>query len=867
MGGTFVSSEDSRGDDQETILRQALLDQKLVSPEQLRESLREQEDARRQGRNSTLGDILVGRGWLRPESLAGLLKDTAEEWRGAVPDLPRYEFREPIGQGATAVVYRAWDRDLKRLVAIKVLREGASLSAVARDRFRREAQAAANLIHPAVVTVHDAGEQAGRLYLVMELIEGQALSDLLLQARSDRMRSIRLLEKAARGVAAAHEKGIVHRDLKPANILVTTAGEAKVADFGLARIMDSDHALTRTGAKLGTPFYMAPEQVEGQASQVTRATDVYALGAILYEILTGRPPHVGESLAEVFAAILSQDPVAPRETNSHISRDLETVALKALEKDPAGRYPDARAFAEDLQRALEGEPIHAFPVSMVGRAWRRFRKNPWPSLAASLAVLVTAAVATLLVQDSESRRQLARQQEEAGRTLSAQQDLARSRQASLQRLSSLAITLSERKRELRGLQVPVEKAQEELSRAVREIDDYVRNWPDHPQGYYVRAEGLRILNDVKGAERDLRAAVEKDPEFGPAWSLLGILKIEEYQAKLPLRLRLIRKRVVSQSPLLDEAARYFSRRAAARGGWELPSTREERIVERLFRVCELYPRGNRRDEATKLLLESDQEYKAEEYATWLGLYSGEPKERLRWMETAIERAPGYAVAWYFRGLQKMDLGDAAGSIADETRALELDPTSVRAYFVRAQSRIFLHDTAGAVSDCSLALRIDPNCAEALLIRGLAYLDQGKWREALADFDRTVELDPDLIEAMNNRGKAKQALGDNEGALADLERVLAADPTWSEAYHNRGIVHFKLQRYREAIDDFDKAIGLKRDLYQTYYVRALAKEGSRDLRGAIKDFEEALRISPAPWPLRANAEASLRRDRAALPSKE
>src|SRR5579872_2970385 len=151
MGGTSLPSEDSPGDAQEAFLRQALLDRKMISREQLRESLREKEDAKREGRNSTLGDILVGRGWLQPESLAELLKDTAEESRRTLPDLPRYEFREPVGQGATAVVYRAWDRDLKRLVAIKVLREGASLSAVARDRFRREAQAAANLIHPAVV--------------------------------------------------------------------------------------------------------------------------------------------------------------------------------------------------------------------------------------------------------------------------------------------------------------------------------------------------------------------------------------------------------------------------------------------------------------------------------------------------------------------------------------------------------------------------------------------------------------------------------------------------------------------------------------------------------------------------------------------
>jgi serine/threonine-protein kinase len=863
MGAPSAHSGD---DSEDAFLSQVVLDRKLVSRDQLRESLREQEEARIRGRESSLADILVGRGWLTRDELAALLRSRRQR-AGAVPKLSRYEFRDSVGEGASAIVYRAWDRELKRLVAIKVLREGAALSALARDRFRREAQAAANLLHPGVVTVYDAGEHEGCFYLVMELIQGQSLSELLQRAPTDRMRLVHLLEKAARGVAAAHDKGIVHRDLKPANILVTEAGESKVADFGLAHLMDSDHVLTRTGARLGTPYYMAPEQVEGRASQVTPATDVYALGAILYEILTGKPPHEAESLAEIFSAILSRDPVAPRRSDSRISRDLETIALKALEKDPGRRYPTALEFADDLHRAREGEPIRAAALSVWGRVSRRIRKNPGLYIAAGLTLVVTVgAGATLLVREAQAKRKLAQEQEDASKRLAAEQDLARRRQSALQRLSTLAMTLSERKRELRGLRVPFEKAREELARTLREVDDYIRQWPEHPQGYYVRAQGRRILGDLKGADQDLRTAVEKEPGFGPGWSLLGILKIDAYLARLPLRFRTTKARVAAQAPLLEEAAGYFSRGKTG-GDWGLPATREEQVAECLGRVCELYPRGNRREEAYRLLLSSDQEYQAEEYATWLGLYAGETKDRLAWMGKAIERAPGYAEPWYFRGLLRKDAGDLEGAVADETRAVELDKTTVWPYFVRAQAKVLLHDPAGAASDCSAALGIDPSCAEALLIRGLASLDLEKWADAIDDFDRTLALDPNLIEAWLNVGKAKQALGDNAGALSALERALGADPDWAEAWHNRGVIRFKMKEFQASIADLDKAIAIRKELFPTYYLRAQAKEAIGDRRGAAKDFEETLRLSPADWRFRTLAESSLRRIRAELGTNE
>jgi len=305
------------------------------------------------------------------------------------PTLSRFEIEGQIGQGATAVVYRARDRRLNRTVAVKVLREGPGVNDVVHERFRREAQAAAGLAHPNVVTVYDAGEEGGRSFLVMELVEGRPLDALLKDPAAPRDRLLPLLAKAARGVAAAHERNIVHRDLKPANILVTPAGEPKVGDFGLAHLLETQTELTRTGTSLGTPLYMAPEQVEARASDISPRTDVYALGAILYEILAGQPPHQAASLADLYASIIRRDPVPPRSIHAEVALDAQTIALKALEKEPSRRYADAREFADDLERHLKGEPILARPVGAWGRFARRCRRNP---VGATMAVVAVVGV-------------------------------------------------------------------------------------------------------------------------------------------------------------------------------------------------------------------------------------------------------------------------------------------------------------------------------------------------------------------------------------------------------------------------------------------------------------------------------------------
>ena len=302
-----------------------------------------------------------------------VLRDLAghEKTRG-----DRFERLGPIGEGATAVVHRARDSQLGREVALKVLK-ASKLTDVLRERFRREARAAAGLSHPNVVAVLDADADADPPWLAMELVDGRPLSEVSgieLRAR------LELLEKAARGVAAAHAAGIVHRDLKPANILVTASGEPKVVDFGLAHVLDTRAELTRTGTTLGTPLYMAPEQVEGRPDAISPRTDVYALGAILHEMLAGRPPITGESLAELYRRIVAEDP-AP------LPGDAGRVAALALEKEPGRRYADAGAFADDLRRHLDGKPVLARPPGPTGRFLRRASRNR-----RALALLLAGAV-------------------------------------------------------------------------------------------------------------------------------------------------------------------------------------------------------------------------------------------------------------------------------------------------------------------------------------------------------------------------------------------------------------------------------------------------------------------------------------------
>jgi tetratricopeptide (TPR) repeat protein len=340
-----------------------------------------------------------------------------------LPHISGYEVREMLGRGGMGVVYKAWHLRLNRPVALKMLLAGEYAQPEELERFLREAETVASLRHPNIVQVHEVGDVGGRPYFTMEFIEGGSLAQKLAATPQPAIQTAVLVATVAEAMQVAHESGIIHRDLKPANILLTSEGNPKVTDFGLAQRLEGSAALTLTGAPLGTPSYMAPEQARSQRDAIGPATDVYALGAILYEMLTGRPPFRAESPAATVEQVLNREPVPASRLNATVPRDLETICLKCLEKDPARRYPSARAVAEDLNRFQRNEPIMARPVGSLERVLRWTRRKP--TAAGLLAALVALFLLTvggglwLERQQAERRAETARQEERQSQAVQA----------------------------------------------------------------------------------------------------------------------------------------------------------------------------------------------------------------------------------------------------------------------------------------------------------------------------------------------------------------------------------------------------------------------------------------------------------------
>jgi WD40 repeat protein len=310
-----------------------------------------------------------------------------------------YELIEEIARGGMGIVYRAWQRSLDRTVAVKTLLFGPQASPEFTKRFRAEAAAAASLHHPNIVAIHEVGVYEGRHYLVMDLVEGRNLQQALKERPLPARRAAECLKTIAEAVHHAHEHGILHRDLKPSNILMDAGGQPHVTDFGLAKRFDGDGSLTLTGQVLGSPSYMPPEQAGAGRGKVGRRSDVYSLGAMLYHMVTGRPPFVGETMNKTLDEVFHREPLSPRLLNAGVPRDLETICLKCLTKEPEKRYPTAQALAEELGRFLAGEPIRARPVGQPERLWRWCRRKPaLATLLILLQVVGTLGVAGILWQ-------------------------------------------------------------------------------------------------------------------------------------------------------------------------------------------------------------------------------------------------------------------------------------------------------------------------------------------------------------------------------------------------------------------------------------------------------------------------------------
>jgi predicted Ser/Thr protein kinase len=310
-------------------------------------------------------------------------------------ELGDYELLEEVGRGGQGVVFRARQKSLNRTVALKVIGLGRWATRAHLKRFRLEAEAAASLDHPCIVPIYEVGERDGSCYFSMKFVEGGQLDEMVRRTPMSIRHATELIAKVARTVHYAHEHGILHRDVKPGNILLDAKGEPHLTDFGLARLVESESTVTRTLEVMGTPSYMAPEQARGNnpaAAGLTSATDVYGLGAVLYQLLTGHPPFAGGTTYETIRLLLDTEPRQPRLLNSKISRDLSTICLKCLEKDPQRRYSSALGLAEDLERWLRHEPIRARRTGVLTRASKWMRRQPAIAALIALSVALTAGL-------------------------------------------------------------------------------------------------------------------------------------------------------------------------------------------------------------------------------------------------------------------------------------------------------------------------------------------------------------------------------------------------------------------------------------------------------------------------------------------
>jgi serine/threonine protein kinase/predicted Zn-dependent protease len=396
-------------------------------------------------------------------------------------DFGDYELLEEIGRGGQGVVYRARQKGLNRIVALKVIGLAHWATEAHVKRFRMEAEAAAHLDDPGIVPIYEIGERDGACYFSMKLIEGGQLDKMIGSEPMPGRKAAELMAKLAHTLHHAHQNGVLHRDVKPGNILLDAKGEPHLTDFGLARLVETESTVTRTLEVLGTPSYMAPEQAAGNNAAITSATDVYGLGAVLYQLLTGHPPFAGGTTYETVRMVLETQPRQPRLCNPKVDRDLETICLKCLEKEPAKRYASAQALAEELERFLRDEPIRSRRSSRLNHAWRWCKRKPLvASLIAALFVVVAVAMAGVLWE-------LPRVQQE--------RVLARRANLSAQ-----------------------EKARLETEQT------------DHPAAYdaYLRGRAFPGGWHLDGAIRLFQEAVKLDPSFAQAWAYLSIAHSQGY---------------------------------------------------------------------------------------------------------------------------------------------------------------------------------------------------------------------------------------------------------------------------------------------------------------------------------------------------
>jgi eukaryotic-like serine/threonine-protein kinase len=709
-------------------------------------------------------------------------------------DFGDYELLEEIGQGGQGVVYRARQKSLNRTVALKVIGLGHWATEARLKRFRVEAEAAARLDHPCIVPIHEVGERNGYCYFSMNFVEGGQLDEVVGREPLPIRRAVELIAKVSRAVHYAHEHGIVHRDIKPGNILLDQKGEPHLTDFGLARLVETESTVTRTKEVFGTPSYMAPEQAAGESRNLTSATDVYGLGAVLYQLLVGHPPFDGGTTYETLRLLLETEPRPPRLLNPKIDRDLSTICLKCLEKDPQRRYSSALALADDLEHWLKHEPILAKRTGVFthGRKW--VRRNP------STAVLVTLLVALAM-------------------SLSV---TVWNHKPAVLIPKSIAVLPFENLSEDSDNTYFADGIQEEILTRLAKIGDLkvisrssTRDYQRKPRNLADIAKQLGVATILEGSVRKASDRVRVNVQLINAQTN-SHLWAETYDRKL-----------TGVFEVETDIAKTIAESLNAK------LTRSER------QAIAVRPTAN--PEAYELYLKGR--------FLWNKRTGEDMRKAIDYFNHAIAKDPNYALA--YAGLadcydllhEYSDLSPKESypkAKAAAIKALELDDTLGEAHTSLAYSLVnYDWDWRGAEKEYQRAIQLNPNYATAHQWYAECLSMLGRHTEAIAEIKKAHELDPlSLIINQGVGGKYLYARRYDE-AMAQFHRTLELYPHFPPTHQRLGWCYAQKRMYDEAIAEMQKAVELSGD--STQMIAALgyayAAAGRRDMaQGIIAELE-------------------------------
>ncbi len=742
--------------------------------------------------------------------------------------LGHYQLTREIARGGMGIVYEAYDLHLERRAAVKVMRKDV-LSETALTRFCREAAIAAQLRHPNIVGIHEIGEAmvSGEktLYIAMELVEGKALGAVLAQGKISMGERIRIFEEVTAAVAHAHSKSVVHRDLKPDNILVDPKGRIVLTDFGLACTDRYRTRLTQSHAMIGTPQYMAPEQIEGRVKEISTRSDVFALGTILYEILTNRTPFEGDSIARVFAQIVLHDPVAPRAIHKRIDPDLEAICLKALEKDPRRRYADAGEMLDDLRRSREGRPIRARRLRWYTRFFRWGRRHP-KGIGIALVLAILASGAPFLLADRRSRQRI------------------ESEAKALRRFDELRAKLSSVNETLRRQDVDHDGAVRRLRPIQTEVDEGIRLAPHLPQGYFLLGWALEMEGRTEEAIVQWRKSLERDPRYATARLQLGSQLIRQaFVASLVSgREQLAHRRQIAD-PMAREGKEHIEKVLAQGAGWEDESHRD------MARAMVAYV-NQKWEEAGAIVKEAlgrnaDSSQTADLY--WLqGLLTLDSGKRRAAYDAALIRNSGHLLARFCRGIYRELEGDTQGAVEDYGRVVRMNPRFYLAFHNRAMVFIRQGDFDRAFADWDRVLSLQPRFASAHVGRGEARRRQKNYTAALAELRKASRLAPESAGLHFCFGQVYGAMEEWDQALRSYAQAVACDPTYGDPWYESGLIHSLRGADDSAESAFSQALNLFRheDQWRAVLGRANARASRGKAEPALEDYARVIEFLQA-----------------------